>query len=120
MSSLHVGQKVTLLTISEVLATTQRVQLEVRQVIEPATPVEGGRRLRIAIVRLRGRRKDVYLDVAADDIVLDGWELPFRTDVEVGGATDGNACFNLVGDAGDIRELIEGKAALPVSGRAKA
>ena len=79
-----------------------------------------GRKQRVAVVRQRGKRKDFYLDLGGDDILLDGWELPFRTDTEGDGVMAGNACYNLVGEAEAIRQLIETKAVLPISDDAKA
>src|SRR5262245_47273533 len=68
-----------------------------------------GRKQRVAIVRQRGKRKDIYLDLARDDIVLDGWNQPFRTDTECSGIFAGNACYNLVGEPETIRQCIEAK-----------
>ncbi len=114
------GQRVTLLTIDEGLAMTHRYELTVRAALEPRAVGYDGRRRRVAVVRQRGRRRDLYLDLRADDILLDGWGLPFRTDTEAGGVMAGNACYNLVGDPEAIRRVIEAKAILPVSDDAKA
>jgi hypothetical protein len=118
--TLSVGQRVTLLRIDDALAMTHRYELEVRQVLEPSAVGYEGRKTRVAAVRQKGKRKDWYLDLAADDILLDGWGLPFKTDTEGGGVMAGNACYNLVGDPDTIRGLIEGKAVQPVSDGAKA
>jgi hypothetical protein len=118
--ALAVGQRVTLLKIDDVLAMTHRHELEVRHALAPQAVGYQGRRQRVAVVRQRGKRKDVYLDLAAEDILLDGWGLPFRTDTEGGGVMAGNACYNLVGDPEAIRRLIETRAVLPVSDPAKA
>ncbi len=115
-----VGQRVTLLKIDDCLAMTHRYEMEVRSVLEPQAVGYEGRRQRVATVRQRGRRKEFYLDLAADDILLDGWALPFRTDTEGGGVIAGNACYNLVGDPEAIRQCIETKAVVPVSEGAKA
>src|SRR5947209_10960611 len=117
---LNVGQKVTLLKIDECLAMTHRYELEVRSVLEPQAVGYAGRLQRVAVVRQRAKRKEFYLDLAADDILLDGWGLPFQTDGEAGGVFSGNACFNLVGDPAAIKACIEGKAVFPVSDSAKA
>jgi hypothetical protein len=118
--TLSVNQRVTLFKIDSMLAMTHRYELEVRSVLEPrAVGYEGGKQ-RVAVVRERGKRKEFYLDLAADDILLDGWDAPFRADTECGGVMAGNACFNLVGDPGLIRLWIETKAAWPVSDGAKA
>ena len=117
---LTVGQRLTLLKIDDAMAMTHRYELDVKSVLEPHPVGYQGRNQRIAVVRQRGKRKDFFLDVATDDIVLDGWALPFKTDTEGGGVFSGNACFNLVGDPETIRECIEGRAVLPVTDSAKA
>jgi hypothetical protein len=94
--------------------------LDVRQVLESQKVGYEGRKTRIAAVRQRGKRKEQYLDLGADDILLDGWDMPFRTDMEAGGIFSGNACFNLVGEPEAIRECIESRAVLPVTDSAKA
>jgi hypothetical protein len=118
--TLSVGQRVTLLRIDDGLAMTHRYELEVRQVLDPQPVGYEGRKTRVAAVRQKGKRKDWYLDLAADDILLDGWGLPFRTDTEGNGVMAGNACYNLVGDPDTIRGLIEGKAVRPVTDDARA
>jgi hypothetical protein len=117
---LAAGQRITLLKIDEMMALTHRYELEVRAVLEPQAVGYEGRKTRLAVVRQRGKRKDQYLDLAADDVVLDGWNLPFRADTEGSGVFSGNACYNLVGDPEAIRQCIEHRAALPVSDQAKA
>jgi hypothetical protein len=117
---LSARQRVTLLKIDDCLAMTHRYEFEVREVLEPQAVGYQGSKKRVAVVRQRGKRKDFYLDLAADDILLDGWGLPFRTDTEGAGVMAGNACYNLVGDPAAIRECIETKAALPISDSAKA
>jgi hypothetical protein len=118
--ALAIGQRVTLLTIDEALAMTHRYELEVRLAREPQQAGYEGRKSRVAVVRQRGRRKDFYLDLGAEDILFDGWGLPFRTDTEGGGVMSGNACYNLVGEPDAIRECIENRAALLASEGAKA
>ena len=70
--ALVAGQRVTLFRIDEMLAMTSRFEFAVRTVLEPLPVGYEGRKRRLAVVRQRGRRKDVYLDLAPDDIVLDG------------------------------------------------
>jgi hypothetical protein len=118
--TLAIGQRVTLLKIDEALAMTHRYELEVRQVLDPVRVGYQGRETRLAVIRQRGKRKDFYLDLRADDILLDGWALPFKTDTEGNGVFAGNACYNLIGDPDVIRECIEKKAILPVTDDAKA
>jgi hypothetical protein len=118
--TLQAGQQVTLLRIDDVMAMTLRHEPTVREVLDPSAVGYQRRKQRVAVVRQRGKRKDYYLDLAADDILLAGWDLPFATDLEAGGVCSGNACFNLVGDPEAIRALIEGKAVLAVTDNAKA
>lgn len=118
--ALSIGQRVTLLKIDDCLAMTHRYELEVRGVLEPQAVGYEGRKQRVAVVRQRGKRKEFYLDLAADDILLDGWALPFRTDTEGSGVMAGNACYNLVGEPETIRQLIETKAVFPISDGARA
>ena len=117
---LTAGQRVTLLRIDDCMALTHRFELEVRSTVEPQAVGYQGSKTRLAVVRQRGKRKEFYLDVAADDILLDGWGLPFRADTEGGGVFSGNACYNLIGEPEAIRQYIEGRAVLPVTAEAKA
>src|SRR5438105_4447212 len=73
MNPLKPGQRVTLLKIDDMMALCHRYELEVREVLEPARVGYEGRKQRVATVRQKGKRKEFYLDLAADDIVLDGW-----------------------------------------------
>src|SRR5262249_30337940 len=118
--ALSVGQRVSLLKIDDCLAMSHRYEVEVRSALDPQRVGYEGRRQRVAIVRQRGKRKEWYLDLGHDDILLDGWGLPFRTDTEVGGVMAGNACYNLIGDPEAIRQCIETRTAWPVSETAKA
>src|SRR5262245_26905759 len=89
--TLQTGQRVTLLKIDDCMAMTHRYQLEVRAGLEPSNVGYEGRKRRIAVVRQKGKRKECYLDLAADDILLDGWDVPFVADTEVGHVWAGNA-----------------------------
>src|SRR6478672_1429111 len=109
---LTTGQRITLLKIDDAMAMSHRYELEVRQTLDPQPVGYEGRKTRLAIVRQRRKRKDFYLDAAADDIILDGWDVPVRTDTECGGMWAGNACYNLVGEPDAIREYIESRAVL--------
>jgi hypothetical protein len=102
------------------MAMTHRFELEVRSTVDPQAVGYQGSKTRLAVVRQRGKRKEFYLDLAADDILLDGWGLPFRADTEGGGVFSGNACYNLIGEPEAIRQYIEGRAVLPVTAEAKA
>jgi hypothetical protein len=114
------GQRITLLKIDEALAMSHSYEMEIRQTLDPHPVGYEGRKTRVAIVRQRGKRKDLYLDLGADEIVLDSWEVPFRTDTECAGVMAGNACYNLVGEPEVIRDWIETRAALPITDGAKA
>jgi hypothetical protein len=118
--ALSTGQQVTLLRIDDALALTHRYELEVRRLVEPKTVGYQGQKTRLASVRQRGKRKDFYLDLAPDDILLDSWSLPLQTDAEADGVFAGNACYNLVGDPDAIRRCIETQAVIPISEDAKA
>ena len=119
-NNLKTGQRVTLLKIDDMMAMSHRYEMEIRSVLDPLAVGYQGRKQRVATIRQRGKRKELYLDLAADDILLDGWNVPFRTDTECSGVFSGNACFNLVGDPEVIRQYIEGRAVFPVSEDAKA
>ena len=118
--SLFQGQWVTLLKIDSALAMCHRYELEIRSVLDGQRVGDEGRQQRVATVRQRGKRKDVYLDLADDDILLDSWGQPFKTDTEGHGVMSGNACYNLVGDPGIIRQVIETRSLWPISNAAKA
>ena len=120
MSELHAGQRVTLLRIDDMMAMSHRYELEVRQTLTPENVGYQGRERRVAIVRQRGKRKEQYLDLKADNILLDGWDVPFKADTEGGTIWAGNACYNLVGEPEAIRQTIESRAVYPVSEDAKA
>jgi hypothetical protein len=118
---MQVGQKFTLLRIDDMMAMTHRYEFEVREARpEPFEQVGYHKRPRLAVMRLRGKRKDAYLDLKPDDIVLDGWNVPFLADTECAGVYSGNACYNLVGNPGVIRICLENRALLPISDGAKA
>lgn len=118
--ALSLGQRVTLLKIDDALAMTHRYEMEVRQTLDPKPVGYEGRKTRLAVIRQRGKRKEFFLDMAQDDILLDGWGLPFQTDTETSGVFAGNACYNLVGEPEAIRQCIETRAVVPVSTDAKA
>src|SRR5947209_6119354 len=118
--ALSFGQRVTLLKIDECLAMTHRYEFQVREALEGERVGWNKAKQRVAVVRQRGKRKDFYLDLASDDILLDGWDVPFRADTECGGVMAGNACFNLIGNPDAIRQCLETRAVLPISDHAKA
>jgi hypothetical protein len=116
----QVGDRITLLRIDDMMALSHRYELEIRQVIDPPQAVGyQERERRVAAVRQRGKRKEFYLDLDGDEILLSGWDAPFKTDTECSSVFSGNACYNLVGDPDAIRTWIETKAVLPVGDRIK-
>jgi hypothetical protein len=120
MNALKIGQRVTLLNIDECLAMSHRHELELRSVLDPEPVGYQGRKTRVGTVRQRGKRKELYFDLGPDDILLDGWNVPFRMDTECDGVFAGNACFNIVGDPAEVRQYIETRAIRPLTDDAKA
>ncbi|MFL5329899.1 MAG: hypothetical protein ACJ8C4_13400 [Gemmataceae bacterium] len=118
--ALSIGQRVTLLKIDEAFAMSHRYEVEVRSVLDGEAVGYQGRKRRMATVRQRGKRKEFFLDLGNDDILLDGWNLPFQTDTEAGTIMAGNACYNLVGDPEAIRDCIQSLAVVPVTEGARA
>jgi|SRR6516165_9551457 hypothetical protein len=118
--TLHEKQRITHVKIDELMAMTHRYELEV---IKPLTPERRGyanRETRVAIIRQRGKRKQYYLDLRDDSLLFDGWGAPFKADTECNGVMHGNACYNLVGEAGAIRDWVENRALWPVQDETKA
>lgn len=95
-------QKLTIFTISDWMAHTQKQEIEVVTVLETpesrqsyqSGPVVA---YRVGTMKPRGKRKEFHLDVSKDSaLVFDGWDLPIITDAEAKqGSFSGNACFNL-------------------------
>ena len=73
--ALSIGQRVTLVKIDDMLAMRHRYEMEIRQTLDPKPVGYEGRKTLLAVIRQRGKRKEFYLDMAADDILLDGWGL---------------------------------------------
>jgi hypothetical protein len=99
---------------------THPYELDVRRVLTPEPVGYEGQRQRVGVVRQRGKRRVQYLDLGVDDILLDGWGLPFKADTEGGGIMAGYACYNLIGESEAIRQWIETKAVVSVNDAAKA
>jgi len=70
--ALSTGRRGTLLRIDEALALTHRYELEVRELVKPERVAYQRQKTRLVAVRQRGMRKDFYLDLGADEILLDG------------------------------------------------
>jgi hypothetical protein len=76
--NLQVGQKRTLVWIDDVMALTHRQEIEIRSVIEPIKVGYEGRNTCVGTYRVRGKRKDFFLDLKPDTLVFDGWNVPLR------------------------------------------
>ncbi len=114
------GQRLTLLKIDDMMALTHRYELLVVELVEPVQTVGYHKARRVAVVKQRGKRKAQYLDLRGDEILLDGWDAPFKADTEAGGVFSGNACFKLVGDAEAIRACLDAQAVFPLDDGTKA
>jgi hypothetical protein len=99
----QVGQKLTIFSISESMAHTQKAEVTITSLLE--TPEERLRYQRGPLDGYRhgamkyrgGKRKEYYFDVRLNSsLVFNGWDLPLITDSEaLKGSFSGNACFNL-------------------------
>lgn len=128
------GQKITVFTISEFMASTIKRQLTVKSVLPVPVPrehyvngpIEG---FRYGTMTPERKRTAYHLDIKLGDLVFDGWQVPFKTDGEVERGGDGvfvskmfscNACFNLAGDRETIRQwVLERNLNLPLSDTTK-
>ena len=120
ITKFHVGQTLTLITFGG-LAQTTKVEVAITSLLEKpedllryrSGPLESRR---IGLMKIRGKRKELYLDIRDDALVFDGWDLPIKIDSEVpsarGGVSfcfSGNACYNLAGDADLIKDYVENR-----------
>jgi hypothetical protein len=112
------GQRVTLFKMDNMMALTHRYELEVREPIDPKI-VGYDHRCRVGVVRQKGKRKDQYLDLAHDDILLNGWNLPVKCDGECLRTFHGNACYNLVGDMDEVKRCLVERSLRPLSDEIK-
>jgi hypothetical protein len=122
-NQLRAGMKLTIISISEFMAHTQRSEVTVVSVTEPIRCGYNDEKYRCGSFKNRGKRKTYYLDLKDDTIVFEGWDLPIRTDSEVlpGNAASGcyksfsgNACFNLCGNPDTIRDYIDNRNLNPI------
>jgi len=58
--------------IDDALAMTHSNEMKVGQLLTSQAAGSQGSKTRVAVVRQRGRRKDFFLDLAGDDIFLEG------------------------------------------------
>lgn len=80
------GQKITVFTISEMIAITCCNELEVTGEI-------AGR----PTFKPKGKRKQFYFNHEKEQIIFEGWNLPFASDSDRLNTFSGNACFNFAG-----------------------
>ena len=116
--NLHVGQRLTIFFIDHMVAWTHRQQIEIRSVSEPCDVIDysGETKTRLGTFKLPRKQKEFYFDLAADVLVFDGWDVPFKPDTAGSGMISGNACYNLVGDPAVIRQWIETRQLNPKVG----
>lgn len=118
MLNVRLKQLLTIITISEAMAHTQKTELEVLTVLDTPQPQRDYangpvRGHRYGTARLPGKRKAFHLDIRTDALVFEGHGLPIVTDYEVrnsGGnrGFSGNACYNLGGPNPEtVRDFIE-------------
>lgn len=131
---LTVGQKLTIISISSMLAHTVATRCKVKEAYpEPQDwrdyvngPVKGKR---YGVMTIERGRKQFYLGIEYRNLAFDGWDLPFTVQSEAKRRPEpgmftttsfsGNACINLVGKPEVIRDWVENKALLPVPDDAK-
>jgi len=87
--------KYTIIGISDFLATTTKAEIEITNKI-------GDR----YTFKQRGKRKEFYLRINKDSLVLKGFDIPFKVDSETGSFC-GNACINMLGTPEQIKEFID-------------
>lgn len=89
------GMRLTVLSISDFMATTCKSEVEITRIIE-------GR----IVFKQRGKRKEFYLSTDKELIVFEGWD-KVKIDTD-GRSFFGSATFNIVHDTVDsLRTLIE-------------
>lgn len=96
------GQKLTIISVSSGMACTIKREVLVSGVLpepEPRYHYQNGPidAYRVGSYRIRGKRKDFYLDIPLNALVFEGWDLPVIIDSEIPGYNGfhGNACLNL-------------------------
>ena len=115
-----VGQKLTIIQISNALAHTVKDEITVVSVLPEPQPLPSYVNGPVTAhsygtMKLRGKRKIYRLDIRTEALVFDGWDIPVKIDREVanpmgGFSFSGNACFNLGGDPALLKDWIENKA----------
>jgi hypothetical protein len=119
------GQKLTIIAISEMMAHTTRSEIKLVSVLpEPERVGYQNAKLRVGGFVNKGKRKPYYLDLRADTLVFEGWDLPIIVDSELPAKPStsgmmvsgfsGNACFNLCGDPAVIRDFVDNRNLNPI------
>ena len=109
------GEKYTIYTISETMATTQRKEIIVTSLhAEPAhkkrtayeSPSPNGTWVFGAYRQYRKNKHLLFTVRPSQDLVIPGWG-HLDSDVGAYGSFCGNACLNLAGSTQQVRELVE-------------
>ncbi len=102
------GDKITILGVSSAMALTTRTEYTyISHKIEERYAQYND--IAILIVKQRNKRKMMGLRLKDSDLILKGWNLDLKTDMETEGTTKvfrGNALINLVGFTDRIKETI--------------
>jgi hypothetical protein len=109
---LRVGQKLTIIELG-FIAQTSKSEVQVTSLLPD--PQRCRESIRYGGMKLRGKRKQFYLDIPHECLVFEGWDIPVKTDGEMkcldgGSGFVGNACYNLGGPAEMLKDWIENKA----------
>lgn len=86
-------QKLTIISISEFLACTQRREIRITRTVN-------GR----AAYQVKGKRKEYYFDINPETLVFDGWSLPLVIDTDTLSFA-GNGMYNFLIQA-SLQDLI--------------
>ncbi len=110
LSAIRPGMKLTKIDISEMMATTCKVEFTVHEMLgepmfRPHYQAATFGKVRIGSYKPPRKRSAYYLDLDSDTLLFEGWDLPVKTDHELpqrdssGGASfvsfSGNAMLNL-------------------------
>lgn len=100
---LIMGEKYTLVFVSEALAMTCKLEVTIW---DKMTQEEKERLSTVVWFKQRGKRKIQAIKLKNSSMVFKGWDLPLRVDTG-GSSFRGNACLNFVGDIDEIRRFID-------------
>lgn len=94
--TLEIGQKITIVRISEIMASTVKYEAIVKDLVND-----------VYVIQLKGKRKLSSLPFDEKTIVLSGWfENLVDSDTN---RFSGNACFNFLGTVPVVRSLVDGQ-----------